>query len=89
MGHQLVRAEYRSFDLQSATLAVVTAHETWQDTLYGITQDYPDTGDPVVAQRGPYALDVTYTLELSDTEQGRRWHVTNVVYAQQPPAFPQ
>ncbi len=89
MGHQLVRTEYRSFDLQSATLAVVTAHETWQDTLYGITQDYPDTGDPVVAQRGPYALDVTYTLELSDTEQGRRWQVTNVVYAQQPPAFPQ
>jgi hypothetical protein len=88
LGHQLVRAEFRSFDLQSSTLAVVTAHETWQDTLYALGE-YSPGDDAVVAQRGPYSLDVTYTLELADTDQGRMWKVTNVVYAQQPPAFPE
>jgi hypothetical protein len=89
MGHQLLAAEFRSFDVQSPTLAVVTAHETWQDTLYGLTEYSPDTGDTVIAQRGPYALDLTYSLEMADRGQGPAWQVTNVVYASQPPAFPQ
>ncbi|GAG24404.1 unnamed protein product, partial [marine sediment metagenome] len=33
--------------------------------------------------RGPYDLDVTYTLEYDDD----RWVVTNVVYQTQPPAW--
>jgi hypothetical protein len=89
MGHQLLASEFRSFDLQSPTLAVVTAHETWQDTLYGLTEYSPDSGDAVIAQRGPYTLDPTYTLELADRGQGPEWKVTNVVYANQPPDFPQ
>jgi len=88
MGHQLVRSEFRSFDLQSPTLAVVTAHETWQDTLYALGE-YSPGDDPVVAQRGPYGLDVTYTLEFADRGRGPEWGVTNVVFAGQPPAFPE
>lgn len=89
LGHQLVRAEFRSFDQQSPTLAVVTAHETWQDTLNGLTDYSPAEDDPVVAQRGPYGLDVTYTLEMVDAGNGQApaWQVTNVVFAQGPPPF--
>jgi hypothetical protein len=87
MGHQLAGTEFRSFDLQSPTKAVVTARETWSDTLYGITLYSPEFEDPVVAHRGPYPLDATYTLELLDTGQGPTWQVTNVVYASEPPAF--
>jgi hypothetical protein len=43
--------------------------------------------DAVVGNRGPYALDATYTLELADKGQGPQWYVTNVVYAEEPPAF--
>jgi hypothetical protein len=90
MGHQLVGAEFRSFDLQSAMLAVVTAHETWRDTLYALTQYSPEIDDAVLTQRGPYSLDATYTLELIDQgpELPPAWQVTNVVYAAEPPAFP-
>jgi len=87
MGHQLVGSEFRSFDLQSPTLAVVTARETWRDTLYSITEWSPEFDDPVVTERGPYTLDGTYTLELRDTEQGPVWRVVNVVYAEEPPSF--
>jgi hypothetical protein len=87
MGHQLMGSEFRSFDLQSPTKAVVTARESWSDTLYTITEYSPEFEDPVVAQRGPYPLDATYTLELLDTGQGPRWQVTNVVYAGTPPGF--
>jgi hypothetical protein len=89
MGHQLAGGEFRSFDLQSPTKAVVTARETWQDTLYGITQYSPEVDDPVVAQRGPYPRDATYTLELLDIGQGPLWQVTNVAYASEPPEFGQ
>jgi hypothetical protein len=85
LGHQLAASEYRSFDVQSSALAVVTAHETWRDTLYGITDFSPDLGDTALAERGPYALDATYTLENVNGQ----WKVTNVVYASPPPAFPE
>jgi hypothetical protein len=87
MGHQLLGSEFRSFDIQSPTLAVVTARETWQDTLYVLSEYSPEYDEEVSAERGPYSLDATYTLELADTEQGPRWQVTNVVYATEPPAF--
>jgi hypothetical protein len=87
MGHQLVGGEFRSFDLQSPTKAIVTARENWSDTLYAIREYSPEVDDPVVTRRGPYTLDATYTLELLDTGQGPRWQVTNVVYASEPPAF--
>ena len=83
LGRQLVNRDYRSFDRQSEALAVVVVRETWQDWLYDIV-DYPGDfmSDPV-AQRGPYTLDVTYTLEESDG----RWQITAVVYANQPPPW--
>ncbi|HET7009874.1 MAG TPA: DUF3160 domain-containing protein [Anaerolineales bacterium] len=87
LGHQLLVSQFRSFDLQSETLAVVTARETWQDSLYTLGQYSPDYGDTVMDQRGPYVLDATYTLEFKDTDQGPRWQVTGVVYAQEPPGF--
>ena len=87
IGHQLRGVGFRSFDLQSPTLAVVTARETWQDTLYVLGEWSPEMGDEAVSQRGPYLLDATYALELVESEQGPRWRVTNVVYAQEPPPF--
>ncbi len=83
-GRQLVSSEFRSFDRQSDDTAVVTVRETWQDSLYEY-DDYPGGGDSEpVAQRGPYTLDVTYTLER-DEEYG--WLVTRAVYANEPPSW--
>jgi hypothetical protein len=82
-GRQLIRSEFRSFDRQSADKAVVTVRETWQDKLYGF-QDYPGGGDTEpVAERGPYTLDVTYTLERGEYQ----WLVTRIVYTDEPPAW--
>jgi Protein of unknown function (DUF3160) len=82
-GRQLVRNEFRSFDLQTADRAVVTVRETWQDKLYQF-QDYPGGGDTEpLAERGPYTLDVTYTLERGEYQ----WLVTRIVYADEPPAW--
>ncbi len=87
IGHQLLESQFRSFDLQSPTLAVVTAREAWQDTLYVLTEFSPEYGDEVAGARGPYSLDATYTLELVDEGQGPMWRVSGVVYEQEPPAF--
>jgi hypothetical protein len=87
LGHQLTGSQFRSFDLQSPVLAVATARETWRDTLHSLTEYSPAEEDPIGAERGPYSLDATYTLELLDTGQGPTWQVTNVVYASEPPAF--
>jgi len=89
MGHQLLASEFRSFDVQSPTLAVVTARETWRDTLYVLGQFGPEYGDEVAAERGPYSLDATYTLKRLDLGQGQApvWQVSGVVYEQGPPGF--
>ena len=87
LGRQLLGTHFRSFDLQSPSLAVVTARETWQDTLYELGLYSPEMDDIVLGARGPYTLDATYTLELVETEVGPRWQVTNVVHAQEPPPF--
>jgi hypothetical protein len=81
-GRQLVGSSFRSFDPQSEGLAVVTVRETWQDWLYQFSE-FPGEGGEPLAQRGPYALDVTYTLERG--EHG--WVVTRAIYANQPPAW--
>jgi len=85
-GHQWLNASYRSFDIQSEERAVVTVRETWQDWLYAFDEapgDANSTHEPVAA-RGPYTLDVTYTLEPGEFE---RWQVTNVVFNTEPPAW--
>ena len=43
--------------------------------------------DELVAQRGPYTLDVTYTLERVQEERGPIWRLTRAVYANEPPAW--
>ncbi|UCC63623.1 MAG: DUF3160 domain-containing protein, partial [Anaerolineae bacterium] len=80
-GRQLARSDFRSFDRQAEDRAVVTVRETWQDWLYEFDQ-YPGQveGKPL-AQRGPYTLDATYTLERD--EHG--WLVTRVTYANETP----
>jgi hypothetical protein len=83
-GRQLLNVNYRSFDFQAADRAVVTVRETWRDTLY----EYPEGESPgdyrrPLAERGPYTLDVTYTLLLQDG----RWLVSNIVWANEPPPW--
>jgi hypothetical protein len=83
-GRQLASSEFRSYDRQSEDLAVVTVRETWQDALYAF-DEYPGWGDTEpLARRGPYTLDVTYTLERGEDT---RWRVTRIVYANEPPSW--
>jgi hypothetical protein len=81
-GRELRGVDFRSFDRQSEDLAVVTVRETWKDALYEFEGDQPSYDEQPMSQRGPYTLDVTYTLERG--EQGY-WSVTRAVYADQPP----
>jgi hypothetical protein len=80
----LMYTDLRSFDRQSEERAVVTVRETWLDSLYPFVGDPGDRGgaEPV-EQRGPYTLNVTYTLENGN----RGWRVTRAVYANQPPEW--
>jgi hypothetical protein len=87
MGHQLVSTHFRSFDLQGPNQAVVTVRERWQDTLHRYTGDWPDYSEPSIAERGPYTLDVTYTLQQITTSYGAYWNVTRAVYANDPPLW--
>jgi len=84
LAHQLVRVHYRSFDFETEERAIVTARETWLDQLFEYTDEYPTYyGDTLVTERGPYEVDVTYTLERDD----EGWVVTNAVYQTQPPGW--
>jgi len=83
VGHQLISSDYRSYDRQTSRKAVVTVRETWQDSLYNVVEFFGDGESEPVKQRGPYTLDVTYTLEKGEFG----WLVTKVVYANQPPAW--
>lgn len=78
-GRQLVSSQFTSFDRQSDRLAVVTVRETWDEKRY--VGEYPDYGVPPIATRGPYARQVTYTIELRDFDNGPAWVVTSAVYA--------
>ena len=84
LAHQLVRVQYRSFDFETEERAIITAREIWMDQLFEYTDEYPTYyGDTLVGERGPYEVDVTYTLERDDG----RWVVTNTVYQTQPPGW--
>ena len=63
----------------------MTVRETWEDKLYDF-QEMPGDAEPLsdpIGHRGPYTLDVTYTLERQDGQ----WLITNVVYNNEPPAW--
>lgn len=83
IGHKLISSEFRSVDLQSETKAVVTVREQWQDQLFAYSGDYPNYDEAVKHARGPYAMDMTYTIELKDGW----WQVTGVVYNSQVPGW--
>ncbi len=83
VGRRLMGVDFRSFDRQADALAVVTVRETWQDALYEGAG--PGFAQEPVAQRGPYSLDVTYTLELDESDH---WRVTRAVYVDGPPDWP-
>lgn len=83
-GRQLLDVNYRSFDFQAEDRAVVTVRETWQDALYEYEAgEDPGFGGTLLAERGPYTLDATYTLLL----QEGRWLVANIVWANEPPPW--
>jgi hypothetical protein len=82
-GRQLLSSDFRSFDRQAEDRAVVTVREAWQDRLYEFSQYPGQEGGEPLAQRGPYTLDVTYTLE----QDGSGWLVTRIVYADELPAW--
>jgi len=84
VGHALLRSDIRSFDLQSTERAVVTVREWWQDTLYPFSNYAGNGTETPEGHRGPYTLDVTYTLE---PDESGSWTVTNLVYANEPPGW--
>ncbi|MCZ7596894.1 MAG: hypothetical protein M5U09_02760, partial [Gammaproteobacteria bacterium] len=67
-GRRAREQQLRSFDRQSDTLAVVTVRETWQDWLYQPVDFFGDGEGEPLAQRGPYTLDVTYSVEKGQNE---------------------
>jgi hypothetical protein len=83
-GRQLLSSHFRSFDRQSENLAVVTVRETWEDRLYEYEGERTWDEQPT-AHRGPYTLDVTYTLERTLEQYGPAWQVTRATYANEPP----
>ena len=85
MGHQLISSNVTSYDQQSADKAVVTVREVWEDNRY--PGQYPETQVPSIAKRGPYTQNATYTLELKTEDGFTRWVVTNLSYAEEPPAW--
>ncbi len=82
-GRQLLQMDFRSFDMKDAKTAIVTTRETWRGELHknGATTD--DEG-PKIAERGPYTIDVTYTITYGPSTYDatkNEWNVTNVVSA--------
>ncbi len=76
-GRQIIETSYRSVDMKNATTAIVTTRETWRGELYNESPNGPDEDGMKVAERGPYTVDVTYTLTY-DTKL-KAWGVTNLV----------
>ena len=86
IGRQLVSANYTSFDLQSETRAVVVVRETWDEKLYA--GENLEDGAPLVAQRGPYSVNVTYTLVFAASDdRPAYWKVESAVYDSRAPEW--
>ena len=87
IGHQFNHISFRSFDLQSATHAVVTVRETWKDQLFSYSGNYPVYDEKPLKERGPYNLDVTYVLDLVQRNGNPIWTITQAQFASQPPVW--
>ena len=84
-GRQIIETSFRSFDMQDDKTAVVTTRETWRGELHNNGPDAFSDG-PKIAERGPYTIDVTYTLTK---DQNGFWNVSNVVVNGTLPAWNQ
>lgn len=71
-----IAVDYRSVDFQSPDLAVVAVRETWEEARHRLTGEEPQQEDPALARRGPFARDVTYTLERGPGG----WRVSRAVF---------
>ncbi len=82
-GRQIIETNFRSFDMQDQQTAVVTTRETWRGELHNYGSDEFSDG-PKIGERGPYTIDVTYTLTK---DKDGNWSVSNVVVNGTPPAW--
>lgn len=82
-GRQNLETSYRSFDMADENNAIVTTREVWRAALHANdpanAKPWPE--GPQIADRGPYTIDVTYTLVRVQNEYSKQyfWQVTNVV----------
>jgi hypothetical protein len=84
-GRQNIETNYRSFDLKDRNTAIVTTREVWRGQLHNYAPNLDENG-PKVGVRGPYTIDVTYTLTKSREGQ---WTVSNIVVNGSLPAWTQ
>jgi hypothetical protein len=93
-GRQWINTDYLSFESASADTAVVTVREQWADFLVQYTTDLPfdwyqgqdPAIDPATARRGPYTVEVRYTLSRitrvncapTPEHDCRAWQMDNV-----------
>lgn len=86
-GRQWVHTDYLAWERTGDT-AIITVRETWQDFLVQYTSPNPfdwylanpsTTDDPITARRGPYTVEVRYTLSLRPGDAFNRymWRVDN------------
>lgn len=90
IGRQRIAINFRSYDFSDQNTAVVSTQERWFDGRYaGTAYDYygamSPADIPVESVRGPYLLDVTYTLK----RRGDKWLIIQVVEENQPPEWSQ
>ncbi|NTV64983.1 MAG: DUF3160 domain-containing protein, partial [Oscillochloris sp.] len=78
VGSKLISLQFRSFDFQDATHAVVTTREIWSDELYTGSPYFEaqTSGEPILSGVRPaYTTDVTYTLHA----EGEHWVIDTIV----------
>ncbi len=76
-GRQLVEMNVRSVDLQTVknvSTAVITTREIWRGELHNSGPE-TDAEGPKIGERGPYTLDVTYTLTR---DQDGNWTLVDI-----------
>jgi len=85
-GRQNIETHFRSFDLKDKNTAIVTTREVWRSELHNYASEAMEDG-PKIAVRGPYTIDVTYTL--TKNQNNGLWTVSNIVVNGTLPAWKQ